>query len=83
MNQANLVRHAVSVAIDRDAFNRSVLSGLGYPNYVTYGDTKNPAWQSKWEYKYDPKTAAAELDTAGANGKGGLYPCPSLMAPVR
>ncbi len=66
MEQGKKVRHAVSIAIDRDAINKSVLSGLGYPNHVTWWDTKNPNWNAKWEYKFDPKAAAAELDAAGA-----------------
>jgi ABC-type transport system substrate-binding protein len=62
MEQARVVRHAISIAIDRDAINESVVSGLGYPNHVTWWDIKNPNWNDKWEYKYDPKAAAAELD---------------------
>ncbi len=66
MAQGKAVRHAVSIAIDREAINKSVLSGLGYANYVTFWDTKNPNWNAKWEYKYDAKAAAAELEAAGA-----------------
>jgi ABC-type transport system substrate-binding protein len=73
MEQGRKVRHAVSIAIDRDAINQSVLSGLGYPNHVTWWDTKNPNWQSKWEYKFDPKAAAAELDAAGAKADSSGY----------
>ncbi len=73
MDQGKMVRHAVSIAIDRDAINKSVLSGLGYPNYVTFWDTKNPNWNDKWKYNFDPKAAAAELDAAGAKAdKDGL-----------
>lgn len=73
MEQARIVRHAVSIAIDRDAINTSVVSGLGYPNYVTWWDIKNPNWQKKWEYKFDPKAAAAELEAAGIKaGKDGI-----------
>jgi ABC-type transport system substrate-binding protein len=66
MAQGKLVRHAVSIAIDRDAINKSVLSGLGYPNYVTWWDIKNPNWNDKWKYAYDPAKAKQELDAAGA-----------------
>ena len=66
MEQANHIRHAVSIAFDREAINKSVLSGLGWPNYVTWWDIKDPNWNDKWKYGFDPKAAAAELDAAGA-----------------
>jgi ABC-type transport system substrate-binding protein len=72
MEEARIVRHAVSIAIDRDAINKSVVAGLGYPNHVTWWDTKNPNWNAKWEYKYDPAAAAKELDDINIKENNGL-----------
>jgi ABC-type transport system substrate-binding protein len=65
MEQARVVRHAISIAIDREAINKSVLSGLGYANHVTWWDIKNPNWQKKWEYPYNVAQAKKELDDIG------------------
>ena len=67
-----IVRHAVSIAVDREAINDSLLSGLGYPNHVTWWDTKNPNWKSKWEYAFDPKKAGEELDGIGLKPANGV-----------
>jgi peptide/nickel transport system substrate-binding protein len=72
MDQASKVRRALAVAYDRDLINETVLSGLGYENHVSHWDTKNPNWQSKWEYPYSAEEAKKLLDDAGfkpgANG---------------
>lgn len=73
MKQAQVVRHAISIAIDRAAINKSVLSGLGYENHVTWWDTKNPNWNKKWEYPYNVAQAKKELDDIGVKaGKDGM-----------
>jgi ABC-type transport system substrate-binding protein len=57
MEQARLVRRALSVAYDRDQINESLLAGLGKPVMVEYFSTDNANWQSKWNYPYDPDEA--------------------------
>jgi len=72
MEQARLVRTALAMAIDRELLNDAVLSGLGWPVYIPYHNPKDPHWQSKWEFEYDPQEAERLLDQAGyprkANG---------------
>jgi peptide/nickel transport system substrate-binding protein len=65
MEQARLVRQALSVALDRDLMNESVVSGLGWPAYLPYFDTHAPEWDNKWNVQYDPEKAGQLLDQAG------------------
>jgi peptide/nickel transport system substrate-binding protein len=65
MEQAQKVRRALALAIDRELLNDTVLSGLGYPNMVSHWDTKNPRWQAKWNYDYNVAEANRLLDEAG------------------
>ena len=65
MEQARLVRLAMSVAIDRDKVNEVVFGGLGWPVYNSYFDINNPNWDDKWKVEYDPARAEALLDQAG------------------
>ncbi len=65
MEQARLVRLAMSVAIDRDKVNEVVFGGLGWPVYNSYFDINNPNWNDKWKVDYDPQRAEQLLDQAG------------------
>ena len=65
MENAKMVRRALALAYDRDLINESVLSGLGYPNEVSWWDIKNPNWQDKWNYGTDMAEANRLLDDAG------------------
>ena len=71
-DQAKLVRNALARAFDRDLINQVFLNGIGWPVHVEYFSTRNPRWQSKWEYPYDPAEAERLLEEAGfprrANG---------------
>ncbi len=72
MEQATLVRQALSVALDRDLINQKVVSGLGWPSYLPYFDWHAKEWNNKWKVAFDPKKAGDLLDKAGypkaANG---------------
>ncbi len=61
MEDARKIREAMNMAIDREAINRTLLDGLGYPAYITYLDPRDPHWQAKWNTKYDPEAAKALL----------------------
>ena len=71
-DQAKLVRNALARAFDRDLINQVFLNGIGWPVHVEYFSTRNPRWQSKWEYPYDPAESERLLEEAGfprrANG---------------
>ncbi len=63
MEEARNVRRALSMAIDRETIVKTVLSGIGYPNYQQYFDSQkvnNPYWDDKYKTKYD-LAAAKEL----------------------
>lgn len=57
MEQARLVRRALSVAINRDEVNQTLLGGLGTPVHVEYFSTQHPNWRSKWEYPFSRSEA--------------------------
>jgi len=65
MEQARLVRTALSMSIDRDLVNEAVYGGLATPYYIGMFHVNSPEWQSKWEVKYDPVAAGKLLDQAG------------------
>ena len=69
MARSAKVRHAMSMAIDRNAINLAILSGLGQvgPN-TWYNFSPNDAqWKEEWrdEFKFDPEGAKALLDESG------------------
>jgi len=85
MEQAQLVRQALAVAIDRDLILETVLGGIGNAVYVDYFDPKDSNWDDKWFVPYDPAKANENLDKAGferaSNGKRfrmALYAGPEL-----
>jgi ABC-type transport system substrate-binding protein len=63
---ANKVRRALSMALNRDLINKSILVGLGKPIYTHTGyEQSTPHWQDRWFVEYDPEGAKALLAEAG------------------
>ncbi len=63
---ASMVRRALSMALDRDLINKSILVGLGKPIYTHTGyEQSTPYWQDRWLVEYDPDGAKALLAEAG------------------
>ena len=63
---ANMVRRALSMALNRDLINNSILTGLGKPIYTHGGfEQDTPYWQDRWFVEYDPEGAKALLAEAG------------------
>ena len=61
MEQARLVRKALTLAIDREKINEDLLGGLGTPVHVAYFSTSDPNWDQKWEYPTDIQEARGIL----------------------
>jgi hypothetical protein len=72
MQNSRLVRHALSMAIDRDAINEVLLDGGGIPSYIAHMMADDPiinANLGKYIINYDPVTARQYLAQAGwSNG---------------
>ncbi len=65
MDRARKVRWAMSLAIDREGINSSLVEGLGENCYLNQISIEQPGWQEKWEIPYDPERAKALLVEAG------------------
>ena len=65
MESARLVRHALSMAIDRDLIVEEVLLGNGFPEYVNFYSSSLPEHPDHWVIPYNPDGAAAMLAEAG------------------
>lgn len=65
MESARLVRHALSMAIDRDLIVEEVLLGNGFPEYVNFYSSSLPEHPDHWVIPYDPDGAAVMLAEAG------------------
>ena len=65
MEQARLVREAIAFAIDRDLLNEEILGGVGLPIHQLLFDPRDPNWDDKWAFGYDPAYAEELLDKAG------------------
>ncbi len=65
MEQARLVRQALSMAIDRELVAESLFAGLVRPYYIGMFSPDDPNWESRWEIAYDPTKAREFLDRAG------------------
>lgn len=82
MEQARLVRQALARAVDRESIVRHVLGGVGEPVHVTYFSTKNPNWDSQFEYPYDIIEANNLLDQAGYPAQDGVrFEMPLFVGP--
>jgi len=67
MEQARLVRWALSMAINRDLIIEQIFGGLGGPIGIEY---ISPAaigggWDEKWDVPYDPEKSKEYLEQAG------------------
>ncbi len=63
---ASMVRRALSMALNRDLINSTILVGLGKPIYTHTGyEQDSPYWQDRWFVEYDPEGARAMLAEAG------------------
>ena len=84
MEQARLVRTALSMAIDRDLINEAALNGLGWPVYIPYFDINNDNWDDKWKVPFDPAGAEALLDQAGfpRDSSGKRFTIPMFAWPI-
>jgi len=72
MERARKVRLAMSMAIDRELINKTILNGLGWAEYLHFASVRSPQWQEKWTIPYDPAKAGQILDEAGyPKGKDG------------
>ena len=69
MERSAKVRHAMSMAIDRDAINLAILGGLGQvgPNTWYNFSPDDAQWKEEWrdEFKFDAEGAKALLDESG------------------
>jgi len=65
MERSKKVRHALAMAIDRDALLSAITQGLGRPAYAPGWDVNHPLYKSEWEIPYDPEAAVALLEEAG------------------
>lgn len=64
--RARKFRHALSIAIDRDAVNDVMLGGLGEPNYAMYAPRPGrDGWDEKWRIEYNPDRAKEILAEIG------------------
>ncbi|MCH8910375.1 MAG: ABC transporter substrate-binding protein [Chloroflexi bacterium] len=81
MENARLVRTALSLAIDRELISEVLFAGAAWPNYVYGADINNPNWQDKWATPYDPVLAGQLLDQAGypKNDKGIRFEMPFFI----
>ncbi len=65
MENARKVRWAMSLAVDREALNNSLVEGLGDVCYLIQISINQPGWQDKWEIPFDPVKAKQMLTEAG------------------
>ena len=65
MEQARLVREAMSRTIDRVGINDSIVEGLGFPTYVPMVSVRSPDYNDKWTVEYEPARGKSLLEEAG------------------
>jgi ABC-type transport system substrate-binding protein len=63
--KGQMVRQAMSMAIDRHALNDEILGGQGCVAYTAFLNTCDPHYEDKWSDPYDPEGARALLAEAG------------------
>ena len=69
MRNANKVRLALTMAIDRELVNDVAIGGLGAPAYTNSGFYPgDPGWRDEWKVDHDPEKAKKLLDEAGYGG---------------
>ena len=65
MESARKVRMALSMAIDRNAINQTILGGQGDIGYSGWFTINHPEFKDKWTVDYDPEGAKMLLAEAG------------------
>ena len=65
MEQARLVRTALSEAYDREELVEVLTDGQGWPLYIGKFNPRMPQWDDKWFMPYDPEGAKQKLAQAG------------------
>ena len=67
MEQAQLVRTALALALDREPINEQIYGGFGKPAYQASAHEGSPFFQDRWKdkVKYNPALANQLLDQAG------------------
>jgi len=65
MENARLVREAMSRTIDRLGIVENVTEGLGFPNYVTMVSVRSGNYQERWTVPFEPEKGKALLAEAG------------------
>ena len=65
MERARQVRTAMSMAIDRELINETIMDGLAWAEYMWSASVIQPEWQDRWRIPYDPAAAEQMLDDAG------------------
>ncbi len=65
MESARKVRMAMSMAIDRNAINQTILGGQGDIGYSGWFTINHPEFKDKWTVDYDPDGAKQLLAEAG------------------
>ena len=65
MERARKVRQAMALALDTKLMNETLLDGLGWELYMNSFSTRDPNWNSKWEWTQDIDEANRLLDEAG------------------
>jgi len=65
MEQARLVRQAMSLSVDRALINETIYGGLGAIRSNYFVHETSPYFQERWTVPYDPALAEQLLDQAG------------------
>ena len=68
MQSSKLVREAMSITIEREAINDTILSGIGLPHHLGGIWADDPLFienQDRWSYEYNPDRARELMAEAG------------------
>ena len=83
MEQARLVRLAMSVSVDRALINETIFGGLGAVRSNYFVHEVSPYFQGRWSVPYDPELAEQLLDQAGypRGDDGWRFEIPYFVSP--
>jgi len=74
LTEAQNIRWALSVSIDREALNETLISGLGTVASMEYVDTTASYYEPRWDIPYDPNAAIEYMQKADtANWQEGNF----------
>ena len=62
---ARLVRHGLSMMIDRQLMVDEILLGQGYPEYINFFSSSLPEHKDEWKVDYNPEEGHNLLEQAG------------------